>query len=108
MFQGSAANESGTGLASILETVRVLMADPSFRSSHSVIFVAFDKNHDGKIGSKRFISDYLLPHVINKFGCRLQVENISTVPLLSNTVYSGYPQLRIRQVRQSVDPHLRR
>ena len=44
-----------------------------FRSSYSVIFVAFDKNHEGKIGSKRFISDYLLPHVVHKYGCRVQV-----------------------------------
>ena len=49
----------------------------SFRSSYSVIFVAFDKNHDGKIGSKRFISEYLIPHVVNKYGCRVQVVKIT-------------------------------
>ena len=43
-----------------------------FRSRHSVIFVAFDKNHDGKIGSKRFISEYLIPHVVKKYGCQVQ------------------------------------
>ena len=47
-----------------------------FRSRYSVIFVAFDKNHEGKIGSKRFISEYLIPQVLNKYGCRVQVGKI--------------------------------
>ena len=43
------------------------------RPEHSTIFVAFDKRHDGSVGSRRFITHFLEPHVRRKYKCKIQV-----------------------------------
>ena len=80
----------------MIETVRILMLDNSyrfgkfslwrksfivcFRPDYTVIFVAFDKKHDGSIGSRKFIEDYLEPNILNKYRCSVQgVINIGSV-----------------------------
>ena len=49
-----------------------------FRPDYSVLFVAFDKRHDGSVGSKRFIDEYLFPHVLHKYKCKIQVKKSKT------------------------------
>ena len=43
------------------------------RPEHSTIFAAFDKRHDGSVGSRRFITHFLEPHVRRKYKCKIQV-----------------------------------
>ena len=51
------------------------MADNHFSPDLSVIFVAFDKERGERQGSKAFVEEYLMPHVVNRFNCTCQVEN---------------------------------
>ena len=52
-----------------------------FRPDYSVLFVAFDKRHDGSVGSKRFLNEYLVPHVLRKYKCKIQVDALKTLGL---------------------------
>ena len=72
-IQGDKAGDHGSGLASLLEISRVLMADQSYKPEFSVIFVAFDKKNDGCAGSKKFITEYLKPIIIEEHGSSIQV-----------------------------------
>ena len=69
-----ATRDLGSGLAAFLEVARVVMADNKFSPDYSVIFVAFDKERDERQGSKAFIDEYLMPHVISRFNCTSQVK----------------------------------
>ena len=69
-----ATRDLGSGLAALLEVARVVMADNKFSPDYSVIFVAFDKERDERQGSKAFIDEYLMPHVISRFNCTSQVK----------------------------------
>ena len=64
----------GSGLAALLEVARVVMADTKFSPDYSVIFVAFDKERDERQGSRAFVEEYLMPHVITRFNCTSQVK----------------------------------
>ena len=70
-----ATRDLGSGLAALLEVARVVMADNDFSPDLSVIFVAFDKERGERQGSKAFVEEYLMPHVVNRFNCTCQVEN---------------------------------
>jgi len=84
-IQGATVSDNGGGLALMMEAVRVLMLDPGYRPDYSVLFVAFDKRHDGSVGSKRFIDEYLFPHVLHKYKCKIQgVINIGSILKYSN------------------------
>ena len=49
------------------------------RPEHSTIFVAFDKRHDGSVGSRRFITHFLEPHVRRKYKCKIQVASMASM-----------------------------
>jgi len=84
-IQGASVADNGGGLALLMETVRVLMLDPRYRPDYSVLFVAFDKRHDGSVGSKRFINEYVVPHVLRKYKCKIQgLINIGSILKYSN------------------------
>ena len=51
-----------------------------------MIFAAFDKRHDGSVGSLNFISDYIIPHVLEKYKCSVQVKYICKFTLNANTI----------------------
>ena len=53
------------------------------RPEHSTIFVAFDKRHDGSVGSRRFITHFLEPHVRRKYKCKIQVALIHSNNVLN-------------------------
>ena len=74
--QGHKAGDHGSGLAALLEVSRVLMADESYKPQFSIIFVAFDKKNDGCAGSKKFITEYLKPFIIEEHGSTIQVINL--------------------------------
>ena len=69
-----ATRDLGSGLAALLEVARVVMADNKFSPDYSVIFVAFDKERDERQGSRAFVEEYLMPHVITRFNCTSQVK----------------------------------
>ena len=73
-IQGDKVGDHGSGLAALLEIARVLMEDDSFQPEYSVIFVAFDKKNDGSVGSKKFITEYLKPFIIDEYGSSIQVK----------------------------------
>ena len=64
----------GSGLAALLEVARVVMADNTFSPDYSLIFVAFDKERDERQGSRAFVEEFLMPHVITRFNCTSQVK----------------------------------
>ena len=68
-----ATRDLGSGLAALLEVARVVMADNDFSPDYSVIFVAFDKEREERQGSRAFVEEYLMPHVITRFNCTSQV-----------------------------------
>ena len=72
-IQGDKAGDHGSGLAALLEISRALMADENYRPEYSVIFVAFDAKNDGCAGSKKFVSEYLQPYIIEEHGSTIQV-----------------------------------
>ena len=53
------------------------------RPEHSTIFVAFDKRHDGSVGSRRFITHFLEPHVRRKYKCKIQVASMHSNVVLN-------------------------
>jgi len=71
-IQGAESEDYGSNLAMMMETVRILMLDPSYKPDYTVIFAAFDKRNDGSMGSKRFIQNYLEPYILNKYQCSVQ------------------------------------
>ena len=42
-------------------------------SRYSVIFVAFDKEREERMGSRAFVAEYLIPQVIRRYNCSVQV-----------------------------------
>ena len=49
------------------------MADTSYSPQYSVVFVAFDKEREERAGSRAFITEYLVPQVVDRFHCKVQV-----------------------------------
>ena len=92
----------GSGLASLLEAARVVMADASYSPEYSVIFVALDKEREERAGSRAFVTEYLLPHVVNRFKCTVQV----TQPGVSMRSYSGsyQPGYHVQLLRTTAEP----
>ena len=88
-IQGDKAGDHGSGLAALLEISRVLMADRNYKPEFSVIFVAFDAKNDGCAGSKKFVSEYLKPFIIEEHGSTIQVIKTSS-PALAITIYQPF------------------
>lgn len=85
-LKGDKEGDHGSGIAALLEVARVLMADESYKPEFSVIFVAFDKKAEGCVGSKKFITEYLKPLIIEEYGSSVQgMYNIDTIFGYSNT-----------------------
>ena len=86
-----ATRDLGSGLAALLEVARVVMADNKFSPDYSVIFVAFDKERDERQGSRAFVEEYLMPHVITRFNCTSQVKQKEgeLVEMLNNALLQG-------------------
>ena len=86
-----ATRDLGSGLAALLEVARVVMADNKFSPDYSVIFVAFDKERDERQGSRAFVEEYLMPHVITRFNCTSQVKQKEgeLLEMLNNALLQG-------------------
>ncbi|KAI1286923.1 Aminopeptidase YwaD [Halotydeus destructor] len=52
-------DDNGSGMVAVLEVARILSAKPQL--NHSVMFVAFDLEELGLLGSTAFVREYLIP-----------------------------------------------
>ena len=57
----SGFNDNGSGVAVLLELARVLTASECFRPEHTILFVAFDTEEAGSIGSYEFVRRVVVP-----------------------------------------------
>lgn len=60
-------NDNGSGVAALLETVR-LLSPKAGELNNTVIFVAFDQEEKGCLGSMAFVNQFLIPKELNKHG----------------------------------------
>ena len=62
----SGFNDNGSGMAALLETVRVIMSAECFQPTHTIIFVAFDSEETGSIGSYEYVRRQIMPYFIRR------------------------------------------
>eukprot|EP00094_Tigriopus_californicus_P014152 TCALIF_13707-PA protein Name:"Similar to Aminopeptidase S (Streptomyces griseus)" AED:0.30 eAED:0.37 QI:0/0/0/1/1/1/2/0/404 len=67
----SGFNDNGSGLTTLMEVARVVTMAQCFEQDYSVIFVAFDSEEVGSIGSLKFIQQYVMPS-IDRGGAQVQ------------------------------------
>lgn len=61
------ANDNASGVAALIEIARIMSANPQPPRS-SVLFVAFSAEEIGRVGSKTFVADYIIPYNIPMAG----------------------------------------
>ncbi|CAL4144106.1 unnamed protein product, partial [Meganyctiphanes norvegica] len=93
-------DDNGSGLASMLETARVL-SDGGCAFQHSIFFVAFDLEEIGTQGSLMFVKDYLVGSVMNKFGIP-EITGCYVVDCISN----WEPELNSQEFPARWEAHL--
>ena len=59
-------NDNGSGVAVVLEIATVLMNAKCFVNDHTIIFVLFDAEETGCLGSLEFIRSFLITDFIRK------------------------------------------
>jgi len=57
--EGPAADDNGSGVAGVLEAVRILS---QYDFEHSIRFIGFDAEESGLIGSQRYVQNGILPY----------------------------------------------
>ena len=65
-------NDNGSGVAIMLEVARVLTSSECFSPDYTILFVAFDSEEDGSIGSQEFLNKIIVPHFVRQ-GVSIQV-----------------------------------
>ncbi|RWR99861.1 hypothetical protein B4U79_11772, partial [Dinothrombium tinctorium] len=60
-------DDNGSGMVAVLETARVLR---SVQLKQTIMFVAFDLEEQGLLGSLAFVRDYLIPVELSKTGAK--------------------------------------
>ena len=59
-------NDNGSGMAALLETMRVIMSAKCFQPTNTIIFVAFDSEEAGSLGSYEYIRRQIMPYFIRR------------------------------------------
>ncbi|XP_074602345.1 uncharacterized protein LOC141856015 [Brevipalpus obovatus] len=60
-------NDNGSGMAALFETVR-LLSPKAGELNNTLIFVAFDQEEKGCLGSMAFVNQFLIPKELNRHG----------------------------------------
>ena len=59
-------NDNGSGMAALLEAVRVIMSAKCFKPANTIIFVAFDSEESGSAGSYEYVRRQIVPYFIRR------------------------------------------
>ena len=59
-------NDNGSGMAALLETVRVIMSAKCFKPANTIVFVAFDSEESGSAGSYEYVRRQIVPYFIRR------------------------------------------
>ena len=59
-------NDNGSGMAALLEAIRVIMSAKCFKPAHTIIFVAFDSEESGSVGSYEYVRRQIIPYFIRR------------------------------------------
>ena len=59
-------NDNGSGMVALLETIRVVMSAKCFKPTHTIIFVAFDSEESGSVGSYEYVRRQIIPYFIRR------------------------------------------
>lgn len=60
--------DNASGVVAVLEIARLLAGLPKL--NHTVMFVAFDHEEQGLLGSRAFVNEFLIPNVLKKDNVR--------------------------------------
>ena len=69
-------NDNGSGVTVMLEISRILIGSKCFVPDFTIIFVAFDAEEEGAIGTQQFLNSIIVPYY-KKQGVDIQVVNFS-------------------------------
>ncbi|XP_032776935.2 uncharacterized protein LOC116915901 [Daphnia magna] len=64
-------DDNGSGVTAVLEVARA-MTEGGCRPKHSIIFVAFDLEEVGCLGSIFFVRDFLIQQILQPYGAQLK------------------------------------
>ena len=62
----SGFNDNGSGMVALLETIRVIMSAKCFEPAHTIIFVAFDSEESGSVGSYEYVRRQIIPYFVRR------------------------------------------
>ena len=61
-------NDNASGITVVIETATALMKTECFVNEHTIIFVLFDAEETGCIGSLEFVRSFLIPDYIDNLN----------------------------------------